>query len=72
MFGGGGSSSPSPAPSPYTPSLADASVVTAGITGLRPLATAPGQSNDFTSIIGGAGGLGRRTDLSGRSLIGGA
>lgn len=61
-----GFTSPPPA---YTPTRADASVITAGMTGIRP--KSPGQSNSFQSLVGGAGGLGRKPATAKRSLIGG-
>lgn len=70
MFGGSSAppAPPSPKP-PYTPSYADPSVVAAGITGFRPMSSQPDVSNTFRSFLGGAGGLGRRPDLAGRSLV---
>ena len=70
-------SSPAPAaatptPPPFTPSYADPSIVAAGIRGMRPLPKAPDLSNAYNSVIGGAGGLGRKPEFSGRSLITGA
>lgn len=49
----------------------DFSVVLAGQTGTRPN-RGPARSNNFVSLIGGAGGLGRRTSEAKRTLIGGA
>lgn len=60
---------PKPIPPPYTPSYADPSIVAAGINTAKPPPKAPDLSNAFKSILGSAGGLGRRPELSGRSLI---
>lgn len=49
----------------------DFSVVLAGQTGNRPNRSAA-RSNNFVSLVGGAGGLGRKTDAAKRTLIGGA
>lgn len=49
----------------------DFSVVLAGQVGRRPERSAA-RSNNFVSLVGGAGGLGRRTSEAKRSLIGGA
>lgn len=64
----GGTSTPG-AP-PYTPTRADGSIVTAGIIAPQP-SKIPSQSNAFATFIGGAGGLGRKPALAGRTLIGG-
>lgn len=58
-----------PAPA-YTPTRADATVITSGMTGIRP--KSPAISNSFQSLVGGAGGLGRKPATAKRSLIGGA
>lgn len=60
---------PTPAPA-YTPTRADSTVITAGMTGIRP--KSPAISNSFQSLVGGAGGLGRKPSTAKRSLIGGA
>lgn len=57
-------------PPAYTPTRADSSVITAGMTGIRP--RSPGTSTSFQSLVGGAGGLGRKPATAKRSLIGGA
>lgn len=49
----------------------DFSVVLAGQVGRRPDRSAA-RSNNFVSLVGGAGGLGRKTSQAKRSLIGGA
>lgn len=49
----------------------DFSVVLAGLQGER-ANRGPARSNSFISLIGGAGGLGRRTSEAKRTLIGGA
>lgn len=49
----------------------DFSVVLAGQVGKRPDRN-PARSNNFVSLVGGSGGLGRRTSEAKRSLIGGA
>jgi hypothetical protein len=49
----------------------DFSVVLAGQVGKRPDRSAA-RSNNFISLVGGAGGLGRKTSQAKRSLIGGA
>jgi len=49
----------------------DYSVVLAGQVGNRPNRS-PSRSNNFVSLVGGAGGLGRATNESKRTLIGGA
>ena len=49
----------------------DFSVVLAGQVGKRP-DRSPARSNNFISLVGGAGGLGRRSAEAKRSLIGGA
>lgn len=59
-----------PPPPAYTPTRADSSVITAGMTGIRP--KSPGMSTSFQSLVGGAGGLGRKPATAKRSLIGGA
>ena len=75
-FGGGSSQSnvtqvaKSAPPPPYTPTRADGSIVTAGILAPQP-SKIPSQSNAFATFIGGAGGLGRKPSLAGRTLIGG-
>lgn len=66
--GGGGGSSPTP----YTPTHADPSVITAGLAGYRPGQSNSALSTQFKSLIGGAGGLGRKAAATKRSLIGGA
>lgn len=65
-------SSSDPASPAYTPTHADASVITAGLAGFRPGENKPENSTVFKSLIGGAGGLGRKADLARRTLIGGA
>ncbi len=59
-------SAPAPA---YTPTRADSTVITAGMTGIRPKSAA--LSNSFKSLVGGQGGLGRKPSTAKRSLIGG-
>lgn len=49
----------------------DASVILAGQVGTKP-DRSPSRSNNFVSLVGGAGGLGRRTQQAKRTLIGGA
>lgn len=49
----------------------DFSVILAGQTARRP-DRSPSRSNNFVSMVGGAGGLGRRSDTAKRTLIGGA
>ena len=49
----------------------DFSVVLAGQVGRRP-DRSPARSNNFVSLVGGSGGLGRKTSEAKRSLIGGA
>lgn len=49
----------------------DFSVVLAGQTGKRP-DRSPSRSNNFVSLISGAGSLGRRSENAKRTLIGGA
>lgn len=65
---GGGTSTPPP----YTPTHADPSVITAGLAGYRPGQSNAALSTQFKSLIGGAGGLGRKASATKRSLIGGA
>ena len=48
----------------------DYSVVLAGQVGTKP-DRSPARSNNFVSLVGGAGGLGRRTSEAKRTLIGG-
>lgn len=82
MFGSGtrknnngsnqGRETSSPSGLPYTPTHADPSVITAGLNGWSPGSMKPEFSTAFTSIIGGAGGLGRKPSAARRSLIGGA
>lgn len=55
----------------YTPTRADSSVITAGLTGLRPTNN-PSLSTTFKTLVGGAGGLGRKPATAKRSLIGGS
>lgn len=59
-------STPAPA---YTPTRADSSVITAGMTGMRP--KSPALSTSFKSLVGGQGGLGRKPATAKRALIGG-
>jgi hypothetical protein len=59
---------PAPAPA-YTPTRADSTVITAGMTGIRP--KSPALSTSFQSLVGGAGGLGRKPATAKRALIGG-
>lgn len=69
--GKGGTSTTNPLP-PYTPTHADPSVITAGLSGFDNSSSKPEFSTQFTSLIGGSGGLGRRPSLARRSLVGGA
>lgn len=59
--GGNGTTSP----------RSDFSVVLAGQVGTK-RDRSPSRSNNFVSMVGGAGGLGRKTDAAKRTLIGGA
>jgi len=49
----------------------DSSVVLAGQVGAKK-DRSPARSNNFVSLVGGAGGLGRKTSTAKRTLIGGA
>lgn len=71
---GGGPAAPVDGPEGTTVTggpRSDFSVVLAGQTGKRPERSAA-RSNNFVSLVGGAGGLGRKTSEAKRSLIGGA
>lgn len=71
---GGGPAAPVDGPEGTTVTSgprSDFSVVLAGQTGKRPERSAA-RSNNFVSLVGGAGGLGRKTSDAKRSLIGGA
>lgn len=71
---GGGPAAPVDGPEGTTVAggpRSDFSVVLAGQTGKRPERSAA-RSNNFVSLVGGAGGLGRKTSEAKRSLIGGA
>lgn len=70
--GSGGGTVNSPASPAYTPGHADPSVITAGLAGFKPGQDNPGLSTTFKTLIGGAGGLGRKAATARRSLIGGA
>jgi len=61
-------------PTPYTPTHADPSVITAGLqlSGNPGNKSGPAFSTQFSSLVGGAGGLGRLPQLARRSLVGGA
>lgn len=73
--GGGpvGTTVNAPTPTVQTPvgGRTDSSPVLAGQSQRRP-DRSPSRSTNFASIVGGAGGLGRRSETSKRTLIGGA
>lgn len=69
---GGGGSTTTPSSPAYTPTHADPSVITAGLAGYKPGQNNPALSTTFKTLIGGAGGLGRKAATARRSLIGGA
>lgn len=56
----------------YTPTHANPAVITAGLAGYKPGQNNPALSTTFKTLIGGAGGLGRKATTARRSLIGGA
>lgn len=86
--GGGAATGPTVAPKPTAPVTPEAPAAPILPTPARPTEEAPlapvdstvvngparnpAQSNNFLSIVGGAGGLGRRSTNSKRTLIGGA
>lgn len=67
-------SAPTPSSPAFTPTHADPSVISAGLqaVGNSGQSSKPEFSTKFTSLVGGAGGLGRAPSLAKRSLIGGA
>lgn len=60
-----------PAPPAYAPTRASATNLQSALVGLRGIKS-PSISNNFNSLVGGAGGLGRKPSTAKRSLIGGA
>lgn len=75
MFGNNDSGSAgksNPSSPAYTPGHADPSVITAGLAGFKPGQDNPALATTFKTLIGGAGGLGRKAATARRSLIGGA